>query len=298
MSSILDALNKLEQEKAQVEQEEERDIDPRQAARELIGGRPGRPGAVRLTPAALLLGAVVFMGAMIAVSVGVTIAIVGRTAPAADPVQTQPVAAQPEIVVPVAETPPPTPEPQPEPRVAAVVPSAVTPEPEPEPAPVEVVAPPVEQERKEAPVRVAAIAPPPPKAEPVASAPVEKPVEPVREPEPIIEAAPEPEPVVEQAPVVTARREPVAAPKPAPVVTDIRKLPPLTLAVSQRYGSEPILINMISPASPTRPYPYAIINRIKVTVGDPIGGSRLRLVEVENHGIAVEGGGQRYYVAF
>lgn len=306
MSSILDALNKLEQEKAQVEvpEEIERDIDPRQAARELIGGAPGQGRTLRLTPAAMLAGATMFMVAMIAISVGITVVILGgRTSTA--PVQSA--AAVPAIVTErevenaaVVEQPAPvTPEPEPV-AVAAVVPVEQKPE------PVEVIVPVVEKvEVVQAPIAVVETAPAPIEAVAIAPMPVE-PVEemrspepvPVREPEAVVSrpAIAEPEPIVET-PVVVARRDPVVEPKPVPI-TDMRKLPPLTIAVTQRYGADPILINMISPASANRPHAYAIINRIKVTVGDPIGNSRLRLVQVENHGIAVEAGGERFYVPF
>lgn len=318
MSSILDALNKLEQEKAQAEQEEiDRDIDPQQAVRELVGGlaSPGR--TVRLTPAALVVGGLLFMGGMIAISVGVTVAILGGDRPAPEP-ETAPVAAETSAI------PEPTPlaaEPEPEPEfVAAVVPPASY-----QSEPKTVPAKPPAAGSTEAPVvetRVASVAPVAAQSEPAPASetappdtqavPAQAPVEPaVQAPAPVArEVDADPEPVVEEPALAVARPAPAPAPflepepepepqpERSPVVTDIRKLPPLTLAVQRRYGAEPILINMISPASANRPYAYAIINRIKVTVGDYIGGSRLKLVDVENHGIAVEAGSDRYYVAF
>lgn len=311
MSSILDALNKLEQEQAQVELEEEieRDIDPRQAARELVDGLPSPARGMRLTPAALLLGGAILMVLMVGVSIGVTMIILGGSQPAPEPGAQDRVAADVAVAAPAVEKAPvPAPDPERESAAAVVAPAAEAPpiEPEPGPAPVEQT-PRGIQEVPPVSARQAAAAAPRPEPERMiqpSPAPVEPvAIEPVKAPErapavePVLEE-PEPEPAVEPRPFATARREPVARPKPEPAVEDIRQLPPLSRSVEQRYGADPVLINMISPASASRPYAYAIINRIKVTVGDYIGSSRLKLVEVENHGIAVEAAGERYYVAF
>ncbi len=112
---------------------------------------------------------------------------------------------------------------------------------------------------------------------------------------------PAPEPVIEEPSSFVAFPPLDHDPEPRTsnqMVSDIRQLPPLTKTIEQRYGVDRMVINMLSPASTSRPYGHAIINRIKVSIGDYISGSRLKLAEVESHGIAVDAGGSRYYVAF
>lgn len=367
MSSILDALNKLEQERAQVEEAKDAGvIDPREAAAELVGARGKRNN---WPPMAWISFGIVGIGLVVGLSVLITLSILGQTpnAPestAAESLAT--VAPEPAAVASAAE-PEPAPTTDPEPAPAVIPAAEPEPEPEPEPAPATLPQPepdeplsksspePVDNppsnssiERSEpaavsepvpvdpapepetAPEPVAAVesAPEPaeesetdqtpePEAAPEPVAAVEPVPEPAEEPE--MDQTPEPEPEPSQ-PVQVARQSaqtdppnasPFAVPAgydddsssqksdPEPVSgTDIRELPPLTVAVEKRLGLDRIRLNMVSPSTANKPYAYAIINRIKVSVGDRIGTSRARLVAVESFGIAVEAGGSEYFVSF
>lgn len=297
MSSILDALNKLDQEKSQAEPGTDFDyeMDPRAAARELIGAPPSHLRAAKLTPAAMLAGAGLIMAAMIAASVTITLMLTsGEPAPApaqvAAPPQAIPLAARPAHSEPVPAA---TQAPQIEtptilvasvPDAAPAIAAAPQVQTTPAPAAAEQAASPIAVVEAPARVEIAAALPEP---EPVAEVQDESEMQ-----------NPERTTVVEQVPVVSTQAAPVTEDKPVPVVSDIRQLAPLTATIEQRYGSDPVRLNMVSPASASRPYAYAIVNRIKVTVGDRIGNSSLELIAVEGHGIAVEAGSRQYYVPF
>lgn len=77
MSSILDALNKLEQEKAQAKREAERsDIDPVSAAQDLVGKSMLRDRVtLRVSPSTLAISGVLIVIALVAASVAVSLVV-------------------------------------------------------------------------------------------------------------------------------------------------------------------------------------------------------------------------------
>ncbi|MCP4645687.1 MAG: hypothetical protein GY851_34900 [bacterium] len=80
MSSILDALRKVERDKAAHVAAAEGDLDDATAEHELIGRHaPGRGMTIRLTPVTLAAGGLALVGVLIVVSVGVSF-VVARTA--------------------------------------------------------------------------------------------------------------------------------------------------------------------------------------------------------------------------
>ncbi len=299
MSSILDALNKLERDKALADLEDNTDtLDPAQAAQELIGGNAARPAQtnMRLNPTLLIGGGALVMVLMVGVSVVITTLVMRPAQPPemivaavqptlqspVTPAQTSPVEAV-AVAAPVMEVAPPA------------VEAPVT-----TPAPVEVakVIPPVETV-----VEVAI-----PEVTVVAEAPKPKPVVVVTPPAPVIEeptqvlpppvqvaqAAPQfVEPVT--APILKPTPEPEYTPPPAP-----KRLPLLTPAIASRLGLTEFRINMVMPPSATRPYGFAMINRLKVSVGDRIDGSRIRVVDISTDGVSVESttSGDQYFMEF
>lgn len=107
--------------------------------------------------------------------------------------------------------------------------------------------------------------------------------------------APEPAPIVAAAP-----RKPVLPVKinTEPLPLEIRNLPMLSRTQRTQYRLEGIQLNMLNPAGPTRPLGNAFINLEKVFVGEFLPGSNAKLVDVTSHGIAIEiqSTGQRYYI--
>lgn len=106
---------------------------------------------------------------------------------------------------------------------------------------------------------------------------------------------PEPAPIVAAAP-----RKPVLPVKinTEPLPLEIRNLPMLSRTQRTQYRLEGIQLNMLNPAGPTRPLGNAFINLEKVFVGEFLPGSNAKLVDVTSHGIAIEiqSTGQRYYI--
>jgi hypothetical protein len=106
-------------------------------------------------------------------------------------------------------------------------------------------------------------------------------------------------------PVEEVRYEPYI-PKPAkseprksePLPDDIRSLPMLSRTERAQYRLEDMSLNMLNEANAQRPTGNAIINLEKVFVGETLPGSNAKLVDVRSHGIAVEilSTRQRYYI--
>jgi hypothetical protein len=261
MSSILNALRKLEAEKAEASRAENAPFEPESAKYELVGksGHRGRT-LFRASPALVISGAIILASIVIGVSVGLTLMLtrpqggtleqVARVA--APSVQTETLAKP--AVPPRAESAhtavkaPPRPVPaEPviqEPKVKSspapkpVAKAALAPEPAPEPVAKAAPAP------EPAPEPVAKAAPEPePVPEPVAKAAPEP------APEPAAKAAPEPEPAPEPAAKVAAQTEKAVPPaevkkeeRPAPArpLQQVAKLePPVTPATSQEAVSRP-----------------------------------------------------------
>ena len=79
----------------------------------------------------------------------------------------------------------------------------------------------------------------------------------------------------------------------APVLPeDAHTLPILSSAIREKYNLGDLKLNMVWPSdlsgSYGRPYDLALINRMKVQVGDRIPGTNVRLVKVEQDGVAIQ----------
>lgn len=264
MSSILEALKKLEAEKhaQQVAVEAPEPVyTADQMAQSLLGQFPDAdPGPRRTSPLLLVLGGSLFTLLLIGVSVSLAVFLL-RTPPSATPaVET----ARAEV------TPPPAPS---EPAAPAL-----SPDPAPEPEAEATVVTPV-------PIKIAEAAP----ARPARPAP---------------RPAPEPETPTEAPAVEDVRYEPYIPPPPAEkaapaaLPSDIRTLPMLSRDERAQYRLDDININMLNEASPTRPLGNALINLEKVFIGETLPGSNATLIDVKSHGIAVEimSTRQRYYI--
>lgn len=268
MSSILDALKKLEAEKAAQqaeEQEPDESFHAEAAEAELVGARqPNESLSLRLTPLTLVIGGGVFAVILIAISVTVSIFV------AESNITPQPVAlntAAPMSVPPTQAAPPERPaSPQPSTPVAAATTQAPA-------APV------------------AAPAAPPTQAIPVV---------PNAAPTPIL-------PTPDVAPLASPSAAPLAPPAlPEPIAkqpgdlepVDVNKLPLLRSSERARYGLENLRLNVLREAGPNRPNGLAIINLNKVYIGEVIPGTHARLIDVTRRGIAIEivDTKERYYV--
>lgn len=314
MSSILDALKKLEAEKAArqaVEQEEDLQFHPETAAGELVAPPTQYPSAtaLHLSPMAMVIGGAMFAVLLIAISVTASIVVarnsvshtvVSKNSSTAAPPAAVPPAPPSEAALPTPEPVPAAPEPAPAapppdtPPPAAAQPPLASPAPAlasaaPPPASI---APPVIPETpipaKTARITVAQAAEPP--AEPQNVNPVPPPAPPVQSPPAIV-------------PAVPATTKPPPAVKPAivrhpPGPVDLESLPILRSSERVRYGLENLRLNVLREAGPNRPSGLAIINLNKVYIGEIIPGTRARLIEVKSHGIGIEiaDTGERFYV--
>lgn len=112
------------------------------------------------------------------------------------------------------------------------------------------------------------------------------------------------EPVAESQPVVrtvstgVGESEISSSPNLAPLPEDIRSLPMLSRAERSQFRLDGVQLNMLNAAGPTRPLGNAFINLEKVFVGEFLPGTNAKLIEVTSHGIAVEiqSTRQRYYI--
>lgn len=264
MSSILEALKKLEAEKhaQQVAVEAPEPVyTADQMAQSLLGQFPDAdPGPRRTSPLLLVLGGSLFTLLLIGVSVSLAVFLLRTPPTTTPPVET----ARAEVT----------------PQSAPSEPAAPALSPEPEAQPEATVVTPV-------PIKVA-------EAEPA-------PARPVR---PTPRPAPAPEAPVEAPAVEEVRYEPYIPPPPAEKATpaalpsDIRTLPMLSRDERAQYRLDDININMLNEASPTRPLGNALINLEKVFIGETLPGSNATLIDVKSHGIAVEimSTRQRYYI--
>lgn len=262
MSSILEALKKLEAEKhaQQVAVEAPEPVyTADQMAQSLLGQFPDAdPGARRTSPLLLVLGGSLFTVLLIGVSVSLAVFLLRTPPTATPPVET----ARAEVA------PPPAPS---EPAAPAI---------SPDPAPEATVVTPV-------PIKVAEAIPAP--VRPARPAP-----RPTPAPEVLVEA-----PAVEEVryePYIPP--PPAAKATPAALPSDIRTLPMLSRDELSQYRLNDIKINMLNEANPTRPLGNALINLEKVFIGETLPGSNATLIDVKSHGIAVEimSTRQRYYI--
>lgn len=275
MSSILEALKKLEAEKNAQHvaiQEPEPVYTSDQMAQSLLGYAEPTREARRLSPVLLVMGGGVFTMLLIGVSVALAVFVLRNTQapeatapPVAAAATPTPVSASPDAATP-------TPEPV---LVAAATPVEVEPET------------PKESSRK---VVTPVVLP-----EAATPRPAPKPARAVEAP---VDLAPLPD-------LTEARYEPYvpkpaasAAPESAPVPDDIRTLPMMSRSERSQYRLEGLTINMLNEASATRPLGNALINLEKIFIGETLPGSNATLIDVKSHGIAIEimSSGQRYYL--
>lgn len=330
MSSILDALNKLEEEKAQARRDAEGGpIDPELAARELLGETIAQPAMnLQLTPSRIaamaVAGAIAVLGVAAIVSYLVVRGVARDNPPAPKTAAASPAIIppppKPEAIAPaassenrqvviqrpaeigplevtpvesdavestVSDTPPPAPEPEPAaaspPPQPEVKPAAPREDPPQETAP-EPVSRPAERER----VAKAETPPPPPPPE-------QKPD--IAEPDfdmPEIGSAP---PLREERVFATPQRETARVEPEPPAARPWPTQPFFSHTEQSEYGFERFTVNMFAPANDRNPFNFALINRVKVFVGERVGSSSLRLAHVGETEIGLEDieTGQRYY---
>lgn len=303
MSSILDALKKLEADKSTQTAPVEAPPaawEPDNTYRALLGDLTVSPArGHRLAPVTLVLAGGLFAVCLVGVSVLLALIFMVRsqgigTVPATT-AQATPSAATAAAPAPGPDAAAPaSPEPQPAPESASVAESPPVPAPAPEPEPSSEPAPAAKPETDPEPESVhepvsARARETPPRPEPPAETPA-------REPQRVETR------VTTTAPVRYERYDPAAPSEEAsdstPIPEDIRKLPMLSRVEKSQYGLDNLSLNMLNEANAQRPTGNAIINLEKVFVGETIPGSNARLIGVENHGIAVEimSTGQRYYL--
>ncbi|MBX3180435.1 MAG: hypothetical protein KF886_24055 [Candidatus Hydrogenedentes bacterium] len=272
MSSILEALKKLEAEKhAQaappIREPELATAPDFSAASLLAGSAPAPRDRVHLAPVTLVLAGGVFTMLVIGVSVVLSILLLRSAQPSAA------TGSPPHVA----------------PAMMAAAPALAPPAPDPASAPAETRPPeePPAEEAPPAPVKTAA------RTE-------------SRPPRP----APRREEPVSESPAVVAFTEEVRyerfVPEPArddtrparPVPEDIRSLPMLSRSEKAQYRLDTLKFNMLNEANAQRPMGSAVINLEKIFIGETLPGTNAKLIDVRNHGIAVEiqSTRQQYYI--
>lgn len=311
MSSILDALNKVEEEQQQLKAQSSDnpdDINLHEAVQDFVEHDVLRDKmTLRVSPMLLLSGGFSVLIVLVCV---VSLVVVSMIRPeAAIPTTTDLAASTPALKDPspsiVAPSPEATPAPPPAPAenaqpieeippVAAKTPELPSPTPVvekiPEPTPAIAIPAP--------PIKTAALPEPSPTPPPV----------------PALEKKPDPLPkpsseVLESDEALDFSASPSAAATPSdPSVQEsrpkpeasIRSYPPFTPGVQMSAGLDTFKVNMVSPKSDRSPYGSAIINRKKVFEGGFIAGSQVMLYKVEKDGFALEipRTGKRYFHTF
>ena len=296
MSSILDALKKLEADRAKAREATAKGFDTGGAGEDVFGRKPGGHITVPARPAAVV-------GSVLVIGLIAFVALRGGR-PAAQPPQdelqlTQATAPAPTVPAPQA------PKPQEPAAVAPVSPDA-PPASEPVAPPAERVAP-----RPQQMVAAALEAEPAPPQEPPPSPATPTPTPtPPPAPEPVVvtaappAAAPPalPQPPQEAPPPVEAQenRPPAQAQLEKNTLdpSKLYELPMLRHSERVRFGLEELQINMPRPANKRRPLASAIINLQPVFVGETIPGTPAILVGVDMSGAAIEVEGRNFYVRF
>lgn len=305
MSTILDALRKVEREKKAARRQHAAPVDDATAARELVGGY-GRKATVELSPKHLMAGIAIAGCVIIGVSVGLSLWFASRPAATA--------------ALQVAAAPPNLPMPEPQRTEAAVTEAASRPVPAdpPSPPPVPVVTAAVAPE-----VRVPAPKPAPtPPPVPAPATPAPPPATAADDmaaqtvPAVVVEELPDaPAPPVPsgqqwplpEEPVSMARVAPVPVSAPAEPARTERapydasqrsSLPLMNETDRRRFGLSGTKINMVRPVTDANPYASVIINLVPVQVGEVIPNSRVRVIAVYIDGIVVEtvAEGERYFM--
>jgi len=256
MSSILDALRKLEQEKATREE-----VAPASAVRQLTLepdydlDRDREPKsytrAILISAVALLVLVSIGAGATAAVSIGMR--------------RNEPIQQQVASAVPV--SPPPAP---PSPTITTVQPVGV---------------PDAAKEKAAAETKPPKIVTAAPKEAP------EKKVETPPKPKPIEKPAAAPMVVPKAAPEKDATVDVVKS-----LEDEIDKLPILSESVRVRLGLPALKINIVGIPNNRNPRASALINMQKVFQGETIPGTSARLMAVDLRGVVLDVNGQRYFL--
>lgn len=87
-----------------------------------------------------------------------------------------------------------------------------------------------------------------------------------------------------------------AAPAKPQAATDIDKLPLLSESERVRLGLPPLTINIVGIPNSRNPRASALINMQKIYVGENIPGTSARLMDVSLRGVCVDVNGQRYFL--
>ena len=302
MSSILDALNKVEEEQEQLKAQESidpQDIDLGDAVNDFVDQDLLRDKmTLRVSPMMLLGGGFASFVVLVGVVAWVVASVMRPEDGSVDPITSVASNTVPtEHVDPIDEIPAPNED------------ETLKPPPEPEVTPL------VEERAESAsttPVVEEVIAPTP--AEPTVAPTATLAATPKPDPKPMIEKTPDPLPkptttvLDSEGPLNFSSDPPNTEAIPtspraeSPPVRDvpINTYPPFTPGVQLRYGLDTFKVNMISPKSARNPYGSAIINRKKVFEGGFIAGSQVMLYKVEKDGFALEipRTGQRYFKSF
>ncbi len=327
MSSILEALQKLEEEKARAADSADANLDPETAEDELFGrGRSGGGGAaIELTPVRLLLFAGAFGALVVVIAIGVALVITRTVTPGvshAEGPQPASSAAAPSV--------PATPSATEETASADAAPLLMD-EPEDDENSIqdevdnggdtsaEETMPVGHPSRYDAPtdtrqeVARADGPTPPPRPEPQQESRPEPRPEPIERAEPDYVERQHTEPPRET-PRPNERPQPqqhtwderewTPPPQPTPPPerttpsrpADPSSLPVLSRSEQNRLGLPDIRINFVSQASKTQPRPSALINYNKVYVDEIIPDTNARLIGVTLRGIGIEVNGQQFFV--
>ncbi|PCJ50479.1 MAG: hypothetical protein COA73_18505 [Candidatus Hydrogenedentota bacterium] len=310
MSSILDALNKLEEEQDRARQAAQPvTIDPAQAAQELVSRDVLRDHVtLKVSPMVVFVGGVAAFFLVIAGVVGVTVMVLNNDTPDAIMSQSAEAGTVEEVVkIPTGSSRVPVQSVTATEAVSnrsgvsaadtsvkhakivplkekVVLPSALIP-------PLTVT--------PEAPIPEAAVS----QEMAVRQREIVEPARKAVEEPPVIKTASKP---VETAFIPPPPREMLAErPNPVgaePVIEDrsIASYPVFTRSVQANFGLKKLRINMLRPRSEGVPYPSAVINMVTVFEGETILNSSARLFKVESHGIGVEISrtGEKYYLKF
>jgi hypothetical protein len=303
MSSILDALKKLESEKSNSNDPDERaHIESVAAERDLTRRRRRSQSddeVIRINSTAMIVAGLAVATVLVTVSVVAALAIyrsLERPTLAAGPpsaptgpedlASSQPLAPAPLESAPF------------EPIVEYVEVPEV-----PAPVPLQPVASdPTLMEPATVPEPIEAAMPSPEPVVWVEPEPVQNAVPAVPDPAPLPDVAPEPEPAWTGAPA-----EPTPAPETATPPTpdyseapigevDLRTLPMLSESERFRLGLPPLKINIVGLPTKRQPRPSALINFEKVYLGEYIKNTNARLIAVELHGVGIEVAGHRYFM--
>jgi hypothetical protein len=302
MSSILDALKKLESEKSNSKDSDERaHIESVAAERDLTRRRRSQPDdeVIRVNSAVMVVAGLALATVLVTVSIVGALAVYRSleepklaAAPPPTPVIPEDLSSSQPLAPAPVETAPfqPTVEYDEVPEVPAPVPLQP------------VSSDPTLSEQIIVPEPIEAVMPSPDPVVQVEPEPVSNVVPVVLEPAPLPDVAPEPEPAktgepAEPAPTQVIATAPARDYSEAPIgEVDLRTLPMMSESERIRLGLPPLKINIVGLPTKRQPRPSALINFEKVYLGEYIKNTNARLIAVELHGVGIEVAGHRYFL--